>query len=200
FIRSMTMRQTINPQLEFGQVDISQIRFDPKSRDDIPRILRGLQHVYTTPEIRNSIFKLLEEQISPKVSKDNGRPGLELWSILVLGVVRLDLNIDYDRLHELSNSHKTLRQMLGHSDFMDETYYNLQTLKDNISLLTPELLNEINQSIVNGGHVLVKKKVDELLRGRCDSFVLETNVHVRHEVVNSSCFQDEATHATGSTY
>jgi len=30
---------------------------------------------------------------------------MELWKILVCGVVRLDLNEDYDRLHELVNHH-----------------------------------------------------------------------------------------------
>jgi hypothetical protein len=28
--------------------------------------------------------------------------------------MRLDLNIDYDRLHDLVNNHTTLRAMLGH--------------------------------------------------------------------------------------
>jgi len=172
------MRQVINPQLEFGQVDISTIKFDPKSRDDIPKLLRGLQHIYITPEIREPLFTLLEKEISPKVNKNNGRPGMELWKILVLGVMRLDLNCDYDRIHELSNSHLTLRKMLGHSDFYDETYYNLQTIKDNVSLLTPELLEQINIIVVNAGHELVKKKsVEPVLHGRCDSFVVETDVH-----------------------
>jgi hypothetical protein len=54
---------------------------------------------------------------------------------------------------------------------------NTQTLKDNVALLTPELLDQINQRIVQGGHVLVKKKAGQALRGRCDSFVVETAVH-----------------------
>jgi hypothetical protein len=29
------------------------------------------------------------------------------WTILVLGTLRLGLNIDFDRLHELANEHKT---------------------------------------------------------------------------------------------
>jgi hypothetical protein len=66
--------------------------------------------------------------------------------------------------------------MLGHASF-DETAYHFQTLKDNVSLLTPELLDEINQVVVAAGHVLVKKKPEEALRGRCDSFVVETHVH-----------------------
>lgn len=68
------MRQVINQQLEFGQVDISKIKFDPKSRDDIPRILRGMQHIYVTPVLREAIFELLEKAVSPKVNKNNGRP------------------------------------------------------------------------------------------------------------------------------
>lgn len=172
------MRQVINQQLEFGQVDISKIKFDPKSRDDIPRVLRGIQHIYVTPVLREAIFDLLEKEVSPKINKNNGRPGMELWKILVLGVLRLDLNADHDRIHSLSNSHRELRQMLGHSDFYDETYYNLQTIKDNVSLLNEELLIKINEIIVNGGHLLVgKKSVGEALRGRCDSFVVETNIH-----------------------
>ena len=39
------MRQIINPQLSFGEQDISQIALDASSRDDIPRILRGLQYI-----------------------------------------------------------------------------------------------------------------------------------------------------------
>jgi len=67
--------------------------------------------------------------------------------------------------------------MLGHSGWDDEYEYQMQTIKDNVSLFTPELLEEINQLIVNAGHALVKKKENEVLHGRCDSFVVETNVH-----------------------
>ena len=113
---------------------------DPKSRDDIPQILRGLQHIYTTSEQRGMILAILEEvlperQIEGKTVKadpNNGRPGMTQWRILVQGVLRLALNADYDRIQELANEHKTLRQMLGHSDWADEKYYNLQTLKDNL--------------------------------------------------------------------
>jgi hypothetical protein len=90
-------------------------------------------------------------------------------------VLRLDLNADYDRIHELANQHATLRQMLGHGPF-DEHHYSYQSLVDNLSLFTPELLDKINLAVVEEGHVLVKKG-DAALRGRCDSFVVETTVH-----------------------
>lgn len=152
------MRKVIENQLKFGTIDISQIKFDPKSRDDIPQILKGLQYLYTNSESRKKLFKVLEEKVAPKSDKMNGRPGMDLWKILVMGTLRLNLNCDYDRLHELVNNHKTIREMLGHSYFDADEPYHLQTLKDNVKLLTPEILFEINQIVVDAGHKLVKKK------------------------------------------
>jgi len=37
------------------------------------------------------------------VDSNNGRPGMDLWKILVLGALRLNLSWDYDRLHEMAN-------------------------------------------------------------------------------------------------
>lgn len=165
-------------QIEIDQVAIASIKFDVKSRDDIPKILRGLQYIYVTDSIREAVFQVLEEKVLPGVDKNNGRPGMALWKILVMGVLRLDLNCDYDRLQELVNQHKSVRKMLGHGDTFDETEYSLQTIKDNVHLLTPDILEEINEVIVKAGHGLLgKKKESELLRGRCDSFVVETHVH-----------------------
>jgi len=96
---------------------------------------------------------------------------------LVLGVLRLGLNADYDRIQELANQHATLRQMLGHSEWADDYRYELQTLKDNLRLFTPEILDRINQEVVRAGHQVLKKSPDEGLNARCDSLVVETNVH-----------------------
>lgn len=170
------MRVVRNTQMQIGEIDVSEIKFDLRSRDDIPKVLRGLQHLYMNEPLRQKVFALLEDEIAPKINKRTGRPGMTLWNILVFGVIRLDLNIDYDRLHELSNQHRTLRQMLGHGLFDEDKEYAYQTLVDNVGLLTPALLDKLNQIIVEGGHALVKKG-DAALRGRCDSFVVETDVH-----------------------
>lgn len=169
------MRATINDQLVLGEVNISQISFDPKSRDEIPQLLRGLQYIYCKPELRNSIFKLLEDNIPH--SRKKGRRGMELWKILVLGTIRLNCNWDYDKLKEMADNHSTLREMLGITAWVRKPTFNLQTLKDNVSLLTPELLIQVNTLVVGAGHTLVKKKDEEELRVRCDSFVVPTNVH-----------------------
>jgi len=178
------MRTVFHSQLSLGEEDIAKIKLDPKSRDDIPQLLAGLQYIYTHTDVRQAVFKILEEVVpcragsdkKVKASTDKGRPGMEQWRILVLGTLRLGLNADYDRIHELANQHKTVRQMLGHGFMDDQNQYNLQRIKDNLQLFTPELLDRINQEVVESGHSLVKKN-DVNLSGRCDSFVVKTAVH-----------------------
>ena len=46
------MRTVIQPQLKFGETAIADIVINPKSRDDIPQLLRGLQHIYTDTSLR----------------------------------------------------------------------------------------------------------------------------------------------------
>ena len=99
----------------------------------------------------------------------------------VLGLVKQGLGCDFDRLHDLANHHTVLRQFLGH-DFGDQKLYQYQTLVDNVSLLNPELLGKVNQLVVESGHTVVGKKPGEPLRGRCDSFVAETDVHYPTDV------------------
>lgn len=152
------MRQPFDSQKQLGEVDISAIRFNERSRDDIPRLLRGLQHIFITPKLRQAVFLILEQAIPEGINRNNGRPGMDLWRILVLGTLRLSINCDYDRLLELANEHGTLRQMLGHGPF-DEHTYRLQTVCDNVALLTPDILDQINQVVIKAGHQLVKKKM-----------------------------------------
>ena len=51
-----------------------------------------------------------------------------------------------------------------------------------MSLLTPELLSAVGRLVVESGHKVAKKKPGEPLRGRCDSFVVETDVHYPTDV------------------
>ena len=169
------MREVQKRQLQFGQIPVDKVWLDPKSRDDIPAVLKGLQHLYK--EKQEELFRLLEKHILPGTHRGVGRPGMEMWRILVLGVLKQGLGCDFDRLHNLANHHETVRAMLGHSEFADKTHYELQTIVDNVSLMRPELLVEVGRLVVESGHAVARKKPGERLRGRCDSFVVETDVH-----------------------
>ncbi len=168
------MRKSIPAQLQLGELDIANITFNTRSRDDIPQLLQGLQYLYGDPELRAQIFTTLSKLTSSKINTQLGRPGMDWWKILVMGTIRLNLNCDFDRVHELANEHRTLRQMLGHGFCDDDKEYSLQVIKDNVQLFTPEILDEINQVVVNAGLKLKKK---DQLTARCDSFVVETHVH-----------------------
>ena len=153
------------------------IQFDLKSRDEIPKLLCGLQAIYCNREVRAQVFEALTKLIPSHIDTKKGRKGMDLWKILVLGALRLSCNWDYDKLHEIANNHIKLRQMLGHGKMDADYQYELQTLKDNISLFTQEILDKINQIVIKYGHEIAGKKKDEKLTGSCDSFVVETNVH-----------------------
>ena len=82
------MRKVENSQMEFGEIAIGEIHIEAKSRDNIPAVLKGIQHIYTDPQIRQRIFSLLTEQVRPGINLKMGRPGKDLWRVLVLAVLK----------------------------------------------------------------------------------------------------------------
>ena len=182
------MRVIQNPQFSLGQIPIEELQFEPRSRDDIPAILQGIQFIYCDLDLRNAIFDCLERHIlqpaqAPEEGADseheapalvdptNGRPGMDLWDILVLGLLKQGLNCDCDRLAELANRHLDVRRMLGLSEAVDSPQFHWRTVNRNLQLLTPELLADINLLVVQAGHALVGHEPQQPLAARCDSFV-----------------------------
>ena len=168
--------------MKLGEVDIARIEFDLRSRDEIPKMLIGFQHIYTTPGLREEVFKLLENLIPERINKNTGRPGMELWQILVMGSLRLNCDWNYDKLQEIVNHHSTIRRMLGVGTMEDHVKFQLSTLKDNVSLLTPAILEQINDMLVKYAHEEIVKKKSSDIKASCDSFVAKTNVHYPTDV------------------
>jgi len=178
---SRKMRVYFKQQLELGIVPINEVKLDFKSRHSLPPLLRGLQHAFETPDLNKEIFKILDKKILSG-KKKTGRLGMSLWEVLVLGAVKLNLNIDYDELHDLTNHHQSIRGILGiqRSDFRSGKHYSLQSLKDNVRLLDEATIYEIVTVIARGGHEVVKKKEGKdclNLVIKADSFVVESNIH-----------------------
>ena len=147
------MRSVREPQFSLGQPSIADIQIDPKSRDDIPAILLGLQALYTHLPTRSKIFDLLRAHFANLADLDRGRPEMDFWSIFVLAILKQGLGCDFDRLTYLVNHMDIVRQMLGLDDQMgDRVIFQRQTIIDYISKLTPELLDEVNQVVVAYGH------------------------------------------------
>ena len=69
------MRVVRNSQIQLGELAIAEIRIDPRSRDDIPAVLRGLQEIYTHDEKREQLFTLLEESLTSEDPTQHGSAG-----------------------------------------------------------------------------------------------------------------------------
>jgi transposase, IS5 family len=175
--RRKQMRKILREQVKMGEMDIATVAIELDSRDEIPQLLRGLQYIYATPKLRRRIFDILMELVPDDVAIGNGRSGMDLWKIFVLGTLRLSCNWDYDKLQEIANNHITVRRMLGHGLFDMDARYPRQTLCDNIRWFTPRILDKINKVVVETGHRILGIDPDEPLKARCDSFVVETDVH-----------------------
>ena len=51
------MRQVFNKEMQLGEISIKDIKLDLRSRDEIPKILKGLQDIYCNDPIRDSVLK-----------------------------------------------------------------------------------------------------------------------------------------------
>jgi len=163
--------------MEIGETHISNIELDINSRDEIPKVLMGLQHIYTNQGVWDEICPILENITPEGVDPNNGRQGMSYWNMLVLATLRLNCDWDYDKLKEMADQHTSIRQMLEISILNWDKAYSLQTLKDNVALLTPEVLGQINQKVVRHGHQLLGVDETSEIHARCDSYVVKTHVH-----------------------
>ncbi len=173
------MRRLIKPA-RLGSTAIETLKINPKSRDDIENVLRGLQHLYVNRW--SDLQRIFDEEFFADVDWHNGRPGTACQPILVIGVLKQGINCDFDRLQSLVDNHALIRAMLGHDDVFDCGGYEMQTLVDNVSLLTPRMLARVGKLLAASGHEVAGKKPGAALRGRVDSFCVETDVHFPTDV------------------
>ena len=113
--------------------------------------------------------------------KATGRPGMRLWQILVLGVVRLGLDTDWDRMEHIANYDALVRQMLevpAAAWGAASRTFGHQTLRDNVALLDDELLQQINPRIATVGRAVFLKKVGTPLVARRSKWTPKP-IHVR---------------------
>jgi IS5 family transposase len=168
------MRKAFDRQRRMDCQTISKVPLNLGCRDEIIPILAALKHIYAQPKLRDEILQAVARDVNRDSSRKRGRKGMDYWPILVLASVRLGCNFDYDRLQDLAEQHRVLRQMMGIGDWDEEVDFNWRTIRNNITLLRPETIERINHAIVAEGHQLVPEAA-ETVRG--DSFVAETNVH-----------------------
>jgi len=150
------------------------VRLNLNCRDEIVPILKALQHIYSQPKLRDDILRAVARDVNRTSSRKRGRQGMDYWQILVLAAVRLGCNLDYDKLQDLAEQHRALRQVMGIGDWDEQTTFDWRRIQDNITHIRPETIERINHLIVAEGHKLVPGAARVV---RADSFVAETNIH-----------------------
>lgn len=168
------MRKAFDRQQRLDCQTIPNLRLNLNCRDEIIPVLAALKHIYMQPKLRDDILRAVARDVNRDSSPKCGREGMDYWPILVLASVRLGCNFDYDRLHDLAEQHRALRHMMGIGEWDEETDFNWRTIRNNVTLLSPETLERINHAIVAEGHKLVPEAAETV---RVDSFVVETNIH-----------------------
>jgi IS5 family transposase len=153
---------------------ISAVKLNLNCRDEIIPILRALQHVYGDLQLRGELLRLVGKDINQDTSRKRGRRGLNYWEIIVLAAARLGCNLDYDKLQDLAENHRSLRHIMGIGDWQEDVDFDWRRIEDNLIKLRPETLKKINELVVKAGHVLEPKAIAAV---RGDTFVVETNIH-----------------------
>ena len=151
----MIMRKVIGSQSKLGQVAIEDVEFHPSDRSDIARILKGLQCVWKSEKHQKEAKEIMEGYLPAGVNPSLGRPGMDWWRVTVLANLKQGLNCDFDYLRSLANYHHQIRQMLGHSDLVDDGRYTQQMIVDNVNLLPKEALDRLSRVVVACRHELV---------------------------------------------
>lgn len=170
------MRRPFDPQLRLDHPGIETVPLDTSCRDGIVPILRALQHIYGDPTLRESILHLVAQDVNAETESDQGRPGLDYWSILVLAAVRQGCDLTYDRLHDLAGNHLTLRRIMGIGDWpaLDDGPIRWTRIRDNVCRVQPKTIDAISHLIVGEGHRLDPTAAE---RVRGDTFVVQANIH-----------------------
>ena len=126
------MRKAFSEQERFDCAGVPRVSLNFNCRDEIIPILRALQEVYSRAELRDQILGLVAEDVNRDARDDVGREGLDYWQILVLAVVRLGCNLDYDKLQDLAEQHRALRQILQIGDWNEAHDFGWRRIRDNV--------------------------------------------------------------------
>ena len=161
------MRKRFETSPALGTLPISEVIIPTKNRDELPPVLLALQTIFVTPKFHQKMFSIVEPIIL-RGKKQTGREGMSIWEVIVLSVIRLTLNTNYDRLLWIANSDKYVRQLMGIEGdsygFCSEVkQYSLTALKENIGLLKLDTIEQINALVLEVGQGYLKKKTKKFL-------------------------------------
>ncbi len=176
------MRADSCEQARLDSPIIAELPIDMSCRDELVPISLALQYLHADSDLFAQWVAIITDAIQSSgrdadedlVSLECGRVGLSAWSIGVLAALRLGLDVDYDRLQDLTSHHRVVRGLLGLGDWSDEGWSH-RRIRHNLAVLDAAALRKLNGVLLTAGHQVLG--VDSCHHIRIDSFVVETNTH-----------------------
>lgn len=162
------------PQERLDCLPINEVKLNLNCRDELIPILRALQHIYEDVPLRQELLTLVGKDVNGSSSRKHGRRGMNYWEITVLAAARLGCDLNYDKLQDLAENHRRLRQIMGLGDWQEDVDFDFRRIEDNVIKLRPGTVKKISDLVVSAGHKLEPQAIAAV---RGDSFVSETNIH-----------------------
>jgi hypothetical protein len=156
-----------------GQAVVN-LKLNLDCRDEILPLLMALQHLDSPPKLRDDILRAVAADVHSDSRRKRGRQRMDDGPIRVLAGVRLGCNLDDDRLQNLAEQHRDLRQIMGIGDWDEQARFDGRRIRDHVTLVRPETLQRINPRMVGEEHRRVPQAVPT---ARADSFVMASHLH-----------------------
>ena len=159
------------------------IIIDPNSDFILDKVLLTIIELKNSPTIFSKCMKILEVDIKENVSTELGRKGMPLFTRFCLYLIKKTLNLTYDFLRDLVLNHKAVRQLIEintkYGTSLDKELtsgFSKTALKENLSLISSDSVDKINEIIVKFGI----NKISDYKATKCDiktdSSVVQTNI------------------------
>jgi IS5 family transposase len=179
FVENQHMRVGFQEQLMLGTTSVERVQLNSNCRDEIVPVLRGIQEVYDTPDLRQAVLDLIARDVNRETRADRGRRGLDYWQIFVLASVRLGCDLDYDKLQDLAENHRALRAIMQLGPWDEDVSFDWRRLRSNVARVGHETLERINTLVVAHGQRLAAGAARAI---RVDTFVVKTPIRYPTDV------------------
>ena len=124
------MRRSFSDQTRLDCQTISDVQLNLNCRNKNISILAGLQSIDSQPQLRAKVLSLVTQDVNVDSRSDTGRAGLNDWHTVLLAAVRFGCNLDDDRLQDLVEQPRALRQVMGIGNWQDRLDFHARRIRD----------------------------------------------------------------------
>lgn len=164
------MRESFRNQPYLFETPIPDLEIPKGNRHPLYAAINALQWIYPH---RKDICDSLTNDLCRGQSTYRGAPGMSGWQVLVLGVIRMIHERNFDEIALFFNEMPLMRKLLElHEE--DDFLFSPKTLQDNWGRISSESIENINRRIID---LAVANGMEDGKVVRADSFACKRPIH-----------------------